>query len=60
MCGGTHVKNTSEIRGLTVTKIKKVLALSLLCCVISSLSHPEQEEHQSIVRYHRHRVASAT
>ena len=24
MCGGTHVKNTSEIKGLTVTKIKKV------------------------------------
>ena len=24
MCGGTHVKNTSEIQGLTVTKIKKV------------------------------------
>ena len=24
MCGGTHVKNTSEIRGITVTKIKKV------------------------------------
>ena len=25
MCGGTHVKNTSEILGLTVTKIKKVM-----------------------------------
>ena len=25
MCGGTHVQNTSEIRGVTVTKIKKVL-----------------------------------
>ena len=24
MCGGTHVQNTSEIRGVTVTKIKKV------------------------------------
>ena len=23
-CGGTHVKNTSEIVSLTVTKIKKV------------------------------------
>lgn len=23
-CGGTHVKNTADIRGLTVTKIKKV------------------------------------
>ena len=24
MCGGTHVGNTSEIGGITVTKIKKV------------------------------------
>lgn len=24
MCGGTHVKNTAEIKGLKVTKIKKV------------------------------------
>ena len=24
MCGGTHVRNTSEIGGITVTKIKKV------------------------------------
>ena len=23
-CGGTHVKNTADIRGVTVTKIKKV------------------------------------
>ena len=23
-CGGTHVKNTVDIRGVTVTKIKKV------------------------------------
>ena len=24
-CGGTHVKNTADIRGVTVTKIKKVM-----------------------------------
>ena len=24
MCGGTHVKNTSEVLGVTVTKMKKV------------------------------------
>ena len=24
-CGGTHVKSTADIRGVTVTKIKKVL-----------------------------------
>ena len=24
LCGGTHVKNTSEIVGVTVTKMKKV------------------------------------
>ena len=24
MCGGTHVSNTSEIGGITVTKIMKV------------------------------------
>lgn len=23
-CGGTHVKNTADIKGVTVTKIKKV------------------------------------
>ncbi len=23
-CGGTHVKNVTDIRGITVTKIKKV------------------------------------
>ena len=23
-CGGTHVKNTSDIRGVSATKIKKV------------------------------------
>ena len=23
-CGGTHVKNTADIQGVTVTKIKKV------------------------------------
>ena len=38
MCGGTHVKNTSEIRGLTVTKIKKVgilLDFSLIIYITS-------------------------
>lgn len=25
-CGGTHVKNTADIKGITVTKIKKVCA----------------------------------
>ena len=29
-CGGTHVKNTADIRGITVTKIKKVLGVSLV------------------------------
>ena len=24
-CGGTHVKNTADIKGVTVTKIKKVV-----------------------------------
>ncbi len=27
-CGGTHVKNVADIKGLTVTKIKKV------CCIV--------------------------
>ena len=24
LCGGTHVKNVADIRGVTITKIKKV------------------------------------
>ena len=29
MCGGTHVKNTADIRSFTATKIKKVHVTSL-------------------------------
>lgn len=36
-CGGTHVKNTSEIASLTVTKIKKVLKSRLLSVIIDQL-----------------------
>lgn len=38
MCGGTHVKNTSEIIGLTVTKIKKV-PTTIMCTTIRASSY---------------------
>ena len=31
MCGGTHVKNTQDIRAATATKIRKVNGLSRRC-----------------------------
>ena len=30
-CGGTHVKNTADIKGVTITKIKKVCVCVLMC-----------------------------
>lgn len=40
MCGGTHVTNTSEIQGLTVTKIKKVKHQYLYLMVNCTLQGP--------------------
>ena len=31
MCGGTHVKNTADIRHVTATKIKKVCTTRAIC-----------------------------
>jgi len=54
-CGGTHVKNVTDIRGITITKIKKVYYLVSLYnnyYVSYTVNFSEQEKHQSFLHYY--------
>ena len=51
-CGGTHVKNTADIVGITITRIKKVnyiVFLSTASFDAASFLYTEQKECQNIV-----------